>query len=332
MGSRDFLHMHAETPLRQHYTVAGTLCSVATNSERIFEAASASFLPAHAPAGPVDLALRFWVDDDDCARPPWPKPYVRGLGDLVFAGFDVGSSMLADLRTRRVIGRFSPGMAADSTYWGAVIFPILLTIVAASLGIAELHCACVSQNDDGILLAGPSGSGKSTLALALSQAGCSFLSDDRTFCSLNNDEVQAWGLQTRLKLRREAAEWFDELHKKQVPDTQDPALWFEPERLVGVRRVRRCRPNLLLFLERRDTSAFQLSPMSSAQALSRLNRELMLELPEAVAKRSGTLKKIAKLPCWLLEYGGKPQAIARQIVECVAGSVPVGAGQGTREA
>jgi hypothetical protein len=53
--------------------------------------------------------------------------------------------------------------------------------------------------------------------------------------------------------------------------------------------------------------------MSSTEALSRLNKELIAELPEAAAKRLDTIKTIAELPCWLLEYGGHPQEIARQI-------------------
>lgn len=327
MHSRDFLHKHAETHLREYYYAAGAVCSLSTNYEQVLEAARGSFSPVEMPPEPVDFSLRFWVDNSDPGKPPWPKPYVRGLDHQVFVGFDVGSSIVADLRTRRVIGRFAPAMAADSAYWGAVIFPMLLTIVSASLGVAELHCACVSKNENGILLAGPSRSGKSTLALALSQAGCSFLSDDRTFCSVNNEEVQAWGLPTRLKLRPEADQWFEELHEKPVTDAQDPAFWLEPERLAGVRRVRRCRPTWLLFLERRDASAFELSPISSAEALSRLNGELMAELPDAAAKRSGTIKKIAELPCWLLEYGGDPRAIARQIIHHVAESSLVAAGQ-----
>jgi hypothetical protein len=322
MSLRDFLHKDAETQLCERYMAAGAVCSFSTNCAQLLDAAHESFLPVSQPALPDDFSIRFWVDDTDLAQPPWPKPYVRGLDHLVFAGFDVGSSMIADLRTRRVIGRFSAGIAADTAYWRTVIFPMVLTMVSASVGIAELHCACVSKDQDGILLAGPSQSGKSTLALALAQNGFSFLSDDRTFCSLDNGEVEVWGLPTRLKLRPEAAAWFEELRSAQPTDTRggDPAFWLEPERLVGVKRVRRCRPNLLVFLERRETPAFRLSPMSSPEALSRLSRELMAELPDAVAKRLGTIKKVAELPCWLLEYGGQPQAIARQISQQLARS------------
>jgi hypothetical protein len=285
-----------------------------TNSEHVLEAARQTFLPAQTQLGPIDLSIRFWVDSDDPGRSPWPKPYVRGLDHLVFASFSEGISMLADLRRRHVIGRFSPAMAADQAYWRTVIFPMLLTIVSASLGIAELHCACVARDDGAVLLAGPSGSGKSTLALALSQSGFGFGSDDRTFCSLEDGEPQVWALPTRLKLRPEAAHWFGPLPHALLSETRNgPSLWLEPEDIPGLKRVPRSRPSSILFLDRREGSDFRLTPLSSAEALDRLNQELMAELPEAVEKRANTLRKLIELPCWNLAYGGHPQAIAQQI-------------------
>jgi hypothetical protein len=315
MPPPDFLHKDAETKLCQHFLAAGSVCSLSTNSMQVLDAAGKTLQAVESQPRPVDFHLRFWVDNADFSQAPWPKPYVRGLGHLVFAGFDEGSSVLADLRTRRVIGRFSAAMAADLSYWQTVIFPMLLTIVSASIGIAELHCACVAKGQDGVLLAGPSGAGKSTLALALSQQGCGFLSDDRTFCSIKNNEVRAWGFPTPLKLRPEATTWFDELRKETLTDTRrgGPAFWLDPERLVGVERVQQCRPTALIFLERRDTAEFRLNSMSPTEALNRLNRDLLAELPEAITRRSGTINKIVELPCWLLEYGGEPRVIAREI-------------------
>lgn len=320
MRYRDFLHKDAETPLCEQYMAAGAVCRLSTNCQQLLEAARDTFLPFKTPPSNVNFSLRLWVDNADGAQPPWPKPYVRGLDHLVFAGFDSGSSIMADLRTRRVIGRFSAAMATDAKYWRTVIFPMLLTIVSASLGIAELHCACVSTKQEGILLAGPSRSGKSTLALALSQIGCGFLSDDRVFCSLDNGEVVLWGLPTRLKLRSEAAVWFQELRNAHPTDTHagETAYWLDHEELLGLNRVQRCRLHSLIFLERQEAPAFRMSRMSSTEALDRLNKDLMAELPDAAAKRSGTIARLVEFPCWLLQYGGDPHAIAGRILQDVA--------------
>jgi hypothetical protein len=167
MRRRDFLRKDAETHLCERYMAAGAVCSLSTNCEQLLEAARDTFLPVEVSPDSVDFTLRLWVDNADGAQPPLPQPYVRGLGHIVFAGFDAGSSTLADLRTRRVIGRFSVGMAADATYWRTVIFPMLLSIVAGSVGLVELHASSVARDQRGLILIGPSRSGKSTLAMAL---------------------------------------------------------------------------------------------------------------------------------------------------------------------
>jgi hypothetical protein len=315
MSAGDFLCKDAETPLCEHYTAAGAVCSFSTNCEALLEAARESFLPIEPAPDHVDFSIRFWVDNTNPSRPPWPKPYVRGLGHLAFAGFDSSSSMLVDLRTRRVIGRFSAGIAADRAYWRTVIFPILLTIISASVGVAELHCSCVAKEQNGLLLVGPGRSGKSTLAVALAQTGFGFLSDDRTFCSRRRGKLLAWGLATTLKLRREAGLYFEELKDEEPTHLQDGEQVFrlEPELGLGLERVRHCEPRLLVFLERSEIPAFCLIPISSTEAAARLEEDLVAELPDMAAMQMEVVGKLAELPCRLLRYGGRPQDVAKEL-------------------
>lgn len=225
--------------------------------------------------------------------------------------------MLIDLRTSRVFGRVSEKLAADTKYWQTVIFPMLLTIISASVGVAELHCACVAYNEYGLLLAGPSGAGKSTLTLALALAGFSILSDDRTFCSVVDGQVHAWSLPTLLKLRPDAVQFFEEFRDKELEDTRSggPAYWLQPEEVAGATRSRQCQPIAVIFLERTERSESQWLQLSSADALSRLDSELMAESPTALTKRLETIKKVVTLPCWLLRYGKGPHLVAREIAE-----------------
>jgi hypothetical protein len=324
MRSPDFLHKDAETRLCEHYIAAGVLCKVATNSEHLLEAARETFVAASEPGLASGLSLRLWVDDARRSQPPWPKPYVRGLDHLIFAGFDEDSSLLANLRTRHVIGRFSQSMALDRAYFKQVILPVLVTIVGATVGVAELHSACVVNDEGGVLLAGLSGAGKSTLALALAERGFRFVSDDRTFCSLQDEGVHVWGLPTLLKLRAEAVHWFPKLPNSQASPAWlvgDAGVWLEPEHISGMTRSRHGRATSLIFLERADTPGFCINPISPVEALNRLTAELMTELPDAAARSLTTMKKISELPCWLLRYGGNPHEVARQICGHLARSV-----------
>jgi hypothetical protein len=316
MSSQDFLHQNAETPLCERYMVAGAVCSFSTNCEHLLEVARATFLSVEPPQCSPDFSVRFWIDDTGPAQPPWPKPYVRGLNHLVFAGFDSRSSMLADLGRRRVIGRFSAGMAADTTYWRTVVFPILLSVLAGSVGLVELHASCVANGRRGLVLIGPSRSGKSTLAMALTEAGFRFLSDDRIFCSLKQGRLLAWAMPRPLKLRREAAAWFDELRDREPLDVQNGELVFhcDPNHRFGRQRSPECEPRLLVFLERRESPVFRMTRMAGNEARSRIEPDLMAEAPEAVQKQAETINQLLALPCWHLKYGGRPQAIAEQLV------------------
>ncbi len=322
MGSRDFLRTHAETPLREQYAVAGTLCTLATNSERLFEAARSSFLPAEKSLKAADLALRFWVDAHDGAQPPWPKPYVRGLGDLVFVGLDARSSMLADLRRRSVIGRFSPALAGDSRYWRTVIFPMMVSIVAGSIGLVELHASCVAKDQKGLVLIGPSRSGKSTLAMAFVEAGFRLLSDDRVFVSVKRRKLLAYGLSRPLKLRRDAAMWFQEFRNGGPPDRrgEESDYYVEPSPHTAQQALQPCEPRAAVFLERRETTGFRMTPMDIADAKRRIEEDVMAESPQATRTQQRTIDALLAIPCWRLQYGGvPPQVVAEQILNSQLG-------------
>jgi len=313
MGPGDFLHKQAQTPLVEHFLMTGVRGSIATNSRSILEAARACFIPSGAAAGEPKLRLRFWVDPRGESQPPWPKPYFRGLGHLVFAGFDRQSSMLMDLRTNRAIGRFSPAMSEHQPLWTTVIFPVLMSIMGATVGVTELHSACVARHDSGLLLVGGSGSGKSTLSLALAEAGFSFLADDRTYLTRAEGRITAWGLPTQLKLRADAVAWFPELDKVRQTSASDSErdLWIDPASALGIMRARRCEPMELIFLERRETPTCELSALDSDHAARQLEADLLVEDPDASERQRDLIANLVKLPCWHLAYGGSPQDVAQ---------------------
>lgn len=150
----DFLRKNASTPYSNSFSAAGVCVEVVTNSTEILRAAAETFdqaCPIQKPA----VLMRLW-DDGSCAdEPRWPRPHLRGIDDLVYAGFDRGSFALIDLRSLTIIGRFSQSLASDVHYWGRVIFPMFMSVIGASVGILELHCACVEKNGRGMLLCGP---------------------------------------------------------------------------------------------------------------------------------------------------------------------------------
>lgn len=312
MNSGDFFRRDAQTPLHDRFLAVGAVCTLQTNFAPILEVAHEVFLPMTSPDWSTDFSLRVWVDPQSCSEPPWPKPFVRGLDHLVFASFDSDSSMLVDVSKRRVVGRFSMNMGSDRNHWKAVIFPVLMSVVAASVGIVELHCSCLVKDNKGYLLAGPSCSGKSTLAMALACAGFAFLSDDRTFCSVETGGLFAWGLAASVKLRLEARDWFRELLNRKPTEVQDgeSILRFDPELQFGLKRAKFCEPEYLIFLERHEEPKFSLTEMTSLEAAELIDQELMAEPPALAEQQRRVIKRLITIPCWRLRYGGDPSAVA----------------------
>jgi len=316
MSSRDFLHKNAETALCEHFVAAGAICRLTTNSEGLLRAARETFPRAVGRASHFDFSVRLWVDSADQAQPPWPKPYLRGLDHLVFAGFDRGSSFLADLHSRRVIGRFSETMSTDRKYWKTIIFPMLLSVMAGSVGIVELHSSCVASAKGGLILMGTTRSGKSTLAFALTELGLRLIADDRTFCSFHEGSLQAWGMPRPLKLRPEAAIWFQALSDREPVDFQngEPVFYCDPDQSLERGPVDVCKPQTIVILELQPTSAYRLAPVSADEVRDFIEADLLAETPQAIDRQADIVHSLLGLPCSKLTFGGRPQEIAERLV------------------
>lgn len=314
ISAGDFLKTKAKTPLKGQYWAAGVRLRITTNFEPILVAAQ-KFFEERIPLGrdgKEEIRLRFWVEDKPRSEAQKPKPYFRGLGQLVFAGFDGRNSYLLNLRDRCGLGRFTPEMASDAALWETVLFPTLLTILGPSVGLTPLHCACVAWKGSGMLLAGESGAGKSTLSLALAQAGFDFLSDDRTLIGEHQGRLLAWGLSREMKLRVASIAQFPFLRQigPNEMDSRRDEIRFDASKISGVHHVRCCEPRWLVFLERQSQPTFSLSRMAPHEVAGRLESQLHRETPEVQERQRHTMKDLATGKCYRLQYGGAPQTVA----------------------
>lgn len=316
MGTKvagDFLKRDAKTPFSGHYLAAGTPLKIATNFEPILQIARESFEEAQPGSQRREgIRLRFWVENSSHADAIRSKPYFRGLDHLVFAGFDARNSLLINLRDRHGLGRFTPDVAADKSFWKTLVFPVLLTALGPSVGLTPLHCACVAWKGSGLLLAGESGSGKSTLSLALAQGGFDFLSDDRALVTDQQGRLLAWSLFTEMKHRVDAVEHFPAL-KGIIPGEigkGEKVFRFDPIQLFNLSHVQCCEPRWVVFLERQPEPLFSLTELVPDEAARRLEKDLHRETPETQEQQRHTIDALAGRACYRLRYGGNPHTIA----------------------
>ena len=56
-----------------------------------------------------------------------------------------------------------------------------------------------------------------------------------------------------------------------------------------------------------------MTQMARNEVRSRIEQDLMAEVPEAAHKQAETIELLLELPCWRLQYAGRPQVIAEQL-------------------
>jgi hypothetical protein len=241
----------------------------------------------------------------------------RGRGHLVFASFGTNAFVL-DLLRREITASVSLRMAGDREFWKSTFFPIAVGILGPSMGVAPLHCACVSLNGRGLLIAGVSGAGKSTLAAALAEAEFDLISDDWTYISGRSvNELRAYGLEVPVKLLPDAVEHFPQLRGQTLRRAMNGEMAFEVDAsMLQARYASWSRPTALLFLERLPQPGFAITMVDRCSArvfFERSAERLPGILADTIRQRSMIIGRVTSLPCFLLGYGGPPRAAAQAL-------------------
>lgn len=306
-----------ELPLHGYVSAAGSRWGIRSNSAAVLQSAAKTF-PSLSHRGRVDLNLDLYVDTKAATQALWSVPHFRGRDHLVFAAYGTNDCVLVDLRRKRVIGRFSPAIAADTGYWKHVIFPILLGITAAAVGVTALHCACLCYQSEALLITGESGAGKSTLSFELARRGLDFVSDDWTYFHRTGTEVMACGLPTKIKLLPDSIAFFAQLHgSTPVPHLNgELALEISPEE-VGLKRALCCRPTRILLLDRQPGCNFAAARLAANEIAAYFEQSLE-RLPSCLAQHResqlATIRALSQTESWYLRCGGSPQEIATHIL------------------
>jgi hypothetical protein len=303
---------------RQDLQMAGVRCEFATNSERLTEA-----LHPWNPTQAIHSAHSFRMEivvDRELENAMGPS-YFRGLHHVVAASFGPSNHFLFDLSRRRVSGAVCEQVAGDPRFWNHWFMPIAVGVMGSNIGLLPAHCACLTLDGQGLLIAGESGAGKSTLTMALAKSGFTYISDDWTYLAGHGSTLSAHGLGVPLKLLPDAVEHFPSLSEHGLGTALNGELAYEIDAdKLGITSASNCPPRWFLFLERchdRGSEFTKLPQEAAYEYLESSVERLPAQLEAAVAERAAILQNISRIPCWKLRYGGRPQFAAERVRDFV---------------
>jgi hypothetical protein len=307
------LEMQTVGALGLPFSLAGVLCVLRTESERLAEIIAGS---AESSLGAVRCELHVEVCRGD--ESPVGTAHFRGMHHVVVASFGAANVFVFDLRRCLVTAKVSEAVARDVEFWQRTLLPIMAGVLGSAIGVLPLHSACLARAGQGLLVAGGSGAGKSTLALAMAIRKFDYISDDWTYCTVNGGALTAHGTAARLKLLPDAVRHFTVLneHDVQLSMNGEPAYEVRADEVFGARVKTECTPRLLVFLQRMESARSRFVRLDSEAA--RFYIEANVErLPEQMAEaeqvRSALMDRVAALPCWRFECGGTPEQIAQEL-------------------
>jgi hypothetical protein len=307
-------------PFVDRFIVTGVTWEIASNCEEVLSMMADISGSAKKECPSPDLILSVYVDPTLPDRDTRFPPYFRALEHLYFGTFGAGDSFLVDQRRRRLVASMCLTTSRDVNYWKRVILPCWAGITSACVGVTPLHCACVAKDQFGLLIHGESGSGKSTLALTLSLIGFSYLSDDCTYLSGSERQIQCWGSSAPLKLLPDAVAYFPELAELDPSESLNGELAFQvdPAATFGVQRSSNCAPRWVLFMEKDLNSTPTFRRVDSAEAADRLASDLE-RLPLCVSdqrnRQLAMIQALAERGGWMLRHDLPPEALARTILQ-----------------
>lgn len=314
----------ALTPCSQCFRFAGRLLLFNSDSPKIAQYAT-DFLPRNVGQefGPSENCATITIHVREGNEPCENAPWFRARGHFAFARFTRADSFWFNLRTREIYGVCTPELAEDSWRWHAHIFPTLLGILSAVIGVAPVHAACLVHDGRGTLLAGHSGAGKSTLALSLAIRGYALLSDEWTYLSADRSGVAAWGLPVPVKLLPDATRFFPELLACRPTSSLNGETAYEvfPDEYFGISRQMRCSVEAIVLLERKAFAGSKIVPISTTEAIDHLTSEVE-PLEGALARfYAGQLEIIRRLEharCLRVSFNDHPSTVAEALDSVLA--------------
>ena len=299
-------------PLQGAYHAMGFVVEIATNSAEVLAAAEESWGGNQKTFSEPPLRLEIGVLQDesgDCPR----APSCRSRGHLLTTIADARNFSVCDLSRGYAFAWFTPAAVADKVYLRYYFLEAAVLTLLESLYLTPLHAACVELGGQGVLLCGESGAGKSSLAFACARAGWRFLSDDSSALVRKRPGRVVIGNPHLMRFRESGIELFPELREQRVRPraTGKMAIEIPTATLTGIETLAECRIDHIVFLNRRESSPYDLLPVPKEIAQQYFEQYMCFGEDEVYQAQSASIHDLLNAKLFEIRYRDLNWAVER---------------------
>lgn len=324
-------------------TLAGAMVRMRVVGDRLSDDLARAFAPALAGstrAGPADLEIELWDEEETGVAWPWSAPQDDGA-----TAWHWGEDLVSTSPEQQLISVEGPRWRARFDREGGRLVGAVASAVRQSLvergqpldlplflwhfdhGAQVIHASLVSREGRGILLVGPMGAGKTSAALACIEAGYEFLGDDHVALVEDGQRIAGHGIYGVARLWPTDLPRFGALEAAAIrPSTNQGTrkVLILLADLPGVRFAPAAEIRALVLPRPAGGSRSGLQAASPADALKAVAPMSILQLPvEPVARGIERLTRLAeRVPAFWLDMGDDPASTASAVDEVLAVAGP----------
>jgi len=264
-----------ELPFRSTFHPLGFSVEILTNDREVLQAAEESFGHIGEGREATSLQIRIGISEGpDCVCPP--EPTRREYNHLYSLVADVENQALLDLKTCTAFAWLQKSTLKNRQYFRTNFLEKMVYLLLGASVVTDLHAACISKGNKGILLCGHSGAGKSTLAYACARSGWTYTSDDTSYLINRSLPPRVIGHSHRVRFRPDARKLFSELVSYSVTPRMEgkPSIEIPISELPIVATAREAEVHAIVYLRRHPDTIGSLVALPKGAATQRLSEEL----------------------------------------------------------
>lgn len=308
LKARELLLCNMELSICERFFPLGFPVDIYTNRREVLMAAEESFGHRTLCYQSRSLTVHIGVTMGYPGCPPLPiRHQCEHLYTMVA---DAQNQAVLDLNSGANFVWLGEGALNAAQYLRQNFLEKVIYLLLGATVVTDIHAACVSKNEKGILLCGNSGAGKSTLAYGCAKEGWTYTSDDTCYLLNEAPRVRVIGHAHRVRFRPQATVVFGELQSWPVVQRMEGKPSMEvPISALPVRNVSaESDVHAVVYLRRNPDATSQLLELPPGSATERISEDLF-SAGEIRARHKKILQRMSDIPTFELHYRGLGDAI-----------------------